>query len=226
MRDHVSRSWKLVIAVAAGLATCSFFEPFYDMGFQGSRVSVSAYRILFGFDEVGQVDPALRALPAHAQRTLLADLNQAIRHDLAGPRPNLLPFHYLSALLMLLIAAVALVRRQLGLFGALFAIAAGLCAIGGWIRMLVLERQTACLDDVFAHPAGGAALLAVAGALALIAGVGAGLWGDPGGLRARRVIVALLPGGASIALELPTRDQDVRVPTATLRRGAAPRRPG
>jgi hypothetical protein len=227
MRDHLGRAWKLVIVVAAGLATGSFFAPFIALRHAPAMVPVSAYRIVIGFDDLGQVDPALRDLPERARDKLLASWNDAIQHEPLAvegkpPPENRIPYYYLSAVLLLAVAAVALARRQLGFWGALFTFGSGLYATWGWTRELVIERRISGAANLSPHIAWGATLLATAGALALVAGIGALLWPDPGGFRARRKIAAVLRRGEGpIAIDMPTAEQDAKVPTATLRRSSA-----
>jgi hypothetical protein len=101
-------------------------------------------------------------------------------------------------------------------------VSGGLCAAWGWTRELLIERRIVSAADLPPHIAWGATLLAVAGAIALVAGIGARLWADPGGFRARRKISALLQRGEGrIAIDMPTAEQNTAVPTATLRRASA-----
>jgi hypothetical protein len=61
-------------------------------------------------------------------------------------------------------------------------------------------------------------VLAVAGALGLLAGIGSMMWPDPGGFRAPRTIAVQLEGEADeVLLPLPTGRRAGRVPKATLR---------
>jgi hypothetical protein len=205
------------------VATFSFFEPFIAISYNGTIVPVSAYRVTVGFDDVGQVDPALRDLPERARNAMLASLNNAIQHETGAPNPrqqsDRIQYYYLSAVLLFAVAAVAIARRQLGMFGGLFTVGAGLCAICGWTRTLLIERRMAQEGGPFVHAAGGATLLAVAGAIALVAGIGALLWMDPGGGRARGKILAVVQRGEGpIEIDMPTREQNAAIPTATLRR--------
>lgn len=234
MRDWLGRGWKLVVVVAAGLASLSFFAPFITLR-HDPMIPVSPYRIVIGFEDIRQIDPALSGLPEKARIEILETLNFSIQHEpfaIQGKKPpaNHIPYYYLSALLLLAVAAVALARRQLGFLGALFTVGGGLGATLGWTRELVLERRLLSEADMSMHIAGGAALLAVAGGLALIAGIGGLVWPDPGGFRARRKIAALVQRGEGpVAIDMPTAEQNAMVPSATLRRpsgraGAKPRR--
>ncbi|MEO7731230.1 MAG: hypothetical protein ABIY55_09680 [Kofleriaceae bacterium] len=227
MTDSIGRAWKLVILVAAGLATYSFFQPFYTVRVGDAVIPVSAYRIVVGFTEVAQLDPDLRA-PADPAR-LLADFNDAIRQETSdnpnvAPQASRIPAYYLSALTLLVVGGVACARRRLGLIGSLFTLGAGLCATWGCTRHALIARHATHAGEVYTLSAA-PLWLGAAGLLALLAGVGAFVWADPGGFRARRTISALVVRGEGpVALEMPSGARDAAIPTATLK---APRgKPG
>jgi hypothetical protein len=233
MSDSIGRAWKLVILVAAGLATFSFFQPFYTVRVADVTVPVSAYRIVFGFTDLAQLGLELRASSAEdAAPRLLTALNGAIGQEtLDNPnRPvqaSRIPAYYLSAVALFIVGVVACARRRLGLLGSLFTLAAGLCAAWGVTRHALMARHP--LNSVEALTHSGAPLwLGVAGALAVLAGVGALVWADPGGFRARRTISALVHrGDGPVDLEMPSDAHGAAIPKATLKappRG--PQRPG
>jgi hypothetical protein len=227
MGARFGRAWKLVVVVAAGLATFSFFTPFVEISHEHLTVPVSAYRIVAGFDEVGQIDPALRKLPPRARHEQLETWNYAIQHEpyvVLGQRPRAshVPYYYLSAALLLVVSAIAIARRQLSLLAALYAVAGGLGATGSWLHELSIGRLMSSPVELAAHITWGATLLAIAGAIALVAGIGALLWVDPGGFRAARKITALVEHGEGpVAIDMPTSEQDATIPTATLRAPSA-----
>lgn len=184
-----------MVLVAAGLVILGFFEPFVEAPTRPHPIQMSPYRILVGYDDIGQLDPSLRALPDDARAQRLDYLNRSfdeepiIDNKFTGRgQPSRIPHCFLTGLLLLAIAVVALWRRQLGLVGSLFTIAGGLGATYGWTRELVLERHTLHAGGLPSHLVWGAAFLVAAGALALLAGVGALLWSDPGGFLPRRTI--------------------------------------
>jgi hypothetical protein len=222
MADSIGRSWKLVILVAAGLATFSFFQPFYTVRVAGVTVPVTAYRIVFGFSDVTQLDPDLRATSAADAERMLALFNDAIRHEsLDDPnRPtqtSRIPAYYVSAIALILVGLVACARRRLGLLGSLVTLGAGLCATWGCTRHALMARHATHAGDVLTH-SGAPLWLGMAGFLALLAGVGAFVWADPGGFRAPRTISALLVRGeGAVPLAMPSADRNAAIPTATLK---------
>jgi hypothetical protein len=228
VREHVGRSWKLVVLVAAGLGVLAFFEPFIeipiDLPTAPRTMQLSAYRVLVGFDDIGQFDPALRQLPVRKQREALAELNDSLAQeivtqgDLYRVHASRIPHCFLSVLLLLAVAAVALARRELGLLGSLFAIGGGLGATYAWSRVLSLARHTQAAGGVPSHLLWGGAVMAAAGALGLLAGIGSMLWPDPGGFRSPRTITVQLEGDDDeVRLPIPTGRRAARMPKATLR---------
>ena len=222
MADSIGRSWKLVILVAAGCAVFSFFQPFYTARVAGVTVSVTAYRIVLGFTDVTQLDPSLRATSSAEAARALAMFNDAIRHEVVDDpnRPtqaSRIPAYYLSAIALLIVGVIACARRRLGLLGSLATLAAGLCATWGCTRHALMARHATHAGDVFTHT-GAPLWLGIAGFLALLAGVGAFVWADPGGFRAPRTISALLARGEpAVALAMPSADRNAAIPTATLK---------
>lgn len=217
----------MLVAVAAGLGMLAFFVPFLESRFAGREVGISPYRLVVGFDDVGVYDPALRAAPEAQRAAWLAALNASLGRenvrvfvDEVGSQPSRVPYFFLAVAVLIVAAAHALARRQLGLLGALAAIGGGLGAIGGWSRQLLLERETVRIGaEVVSHLAPSAVVFLIAGVVALIGGVGALCWPDPGGYRARRKIFArLVIGEGPVPIDMPSGEQDARVPRAELRR--------
>jgi hypothetical protein len=222
MRTWVARSWKLFVAAAAVLGAVSFFEPFFAVGSGDISIPVSAFRVMAGFDDAAQLLPVMREAPEPQRSTLLARWNDMIQHEAVGPdlrpQPSRIPYFYLSVATLLLVAAVALVRRELSFFAALATVGAGLCALWGWSREVLLLRHAAETAERVITLASGGTLLGVVGLIALVVGIGALLWPDPGGFWPPRTISVLVARGeAPVEIEMPTSAANAAVPTATLR---------
>lgn len=185
-----------MIVLAAGLGVLAFFLPFHRYELGARDLDVSAYRIVVGFDRAAQLDPAHAELEPWRQDRILRAFNHAIAHEqsrdgfgdeLSKERRSPVPYYFAAAIGLVLIAASCLWTRCLGLFGALGAIACGLCALWGYTRELLVDRNIARtalalgkLVDT-STVAAGATLLLVVGLFALIAGVGGLAFVDPGG---------------------------------------------
>jgi hypothetical protein len=185
-------------------------------------VKVSAYRIVFGFDDVAQLDPALRAEPARDRYLRLTTFNDAIRHDITTPvgvigTPSTVPVYYLAAILLLAVAGAAVALRQLEMVGAIVTIAGGLWALCGWTGALVHAQRALQAGSKVVYGGAGVSLLAAAGVIALAAGIGALIWGDPGGFRAPRTLSMRTRG------EVPRSPGRIALPTARLLRRSRPR---
>jgi hypothetical protein len=93
--------------------------------------------VLVGFDDIGEYDPALRQLPPGKRDQMLTELNDSLAQevvmqgDFYRERASRIPHCFLSVLLLLAVAIVALARRELGMLGSLFAIGGGLGATYG-----------------------------------------------------------------------------------------------
>src|SRR4029453_8854252 len=120
------------------------------------------------------------------------------------PQSSRVPYFYLGTALLLVIAATALARRELGFFASLATVACGLVGVGGWTRELLLLRHSFAGGHATIALASGPHLLAVGGVRAVAAGGGALIWPDPGGFRARgKISVQLQRGEAAVALDMP-----------------------
>jgi hypothetical protein len=225
MAERLGRIWKLIVVVAAGVSALSFVLPYLRVDHDPADVPVSAYRILIGFDDVAQIDPALRRLPAREQAEVLDAWNATVRTELKilgqtdiRPQASRVPYFYAGAALLLIVAAIAIARRELGFFASLATMAGGLIGVWGWTRELLRLRHILPGDFATTALSSGAHLSAVAGAIALVAGVGALIWPDPGGFRApRKISVQLQRGEGPVAIDMPTVGRGAAIPTATLR---------
>lgn len=189
----VGRSWKLVLALATGLGVWAFFLPIHRHHVGDLAVEVSAYRILNGFEAATQVDPDAARLDAHDQERLLANVNELVQnegrpdpHHIGEIKntPSWVPFYFLTVVGLALITLVVLIRRNLGPLTSAGALVLGLGAIGLVLRELVIDRHGVSeLGARASTTAYGGAVLAIAGALAMIAGIGGLLVADPGGFR-------------------------------------------
>ncbi len=196
MRDTVGRSWKLLVLVAAGLGVWSFFLPIHRYTRDGaSDLHVSAYRVARGYERAVDIDPSYASLERWQQDRIVRDTNETIQYVTHGgtsyvPRTqsrSLVPYYFTSIAILVLVALFVFVTRTLGTFTALTSLVMGLAALGAVLRELVVDRRVADVAERASSSVGSAAaVLAFAGALALIAGVGGLLVPDPGGFRAKR----------------------------------------
>lgn len=218
--------WKLLVMVAAGLGTLSFFMPFLECEYGDARVPASPYRILIGLNDVAQIDPALRSLPEADRARLLEAWNATVRREVTmsiiqtptGQQASRIPYFYLATASLLVIAAIAVARRELGFLATFGTVGAGLGGIWGWTRELLLIRHSFSGSNPLVALSSGATLFVIASAIALTAGIGSLVWADPGGFRARRkILVQLQRGDAPVEIDMPTDEQSAAMPTATLR---------
>ena len=145
---------KLVLLAAGLVGGLAFFLPF----------RVEQGRDIVPMNALHEVedDPGLCDAPLTRGINLI---NDDCLHDKIPHHRSYIPFYFLSAIVFLLIGIVALVRGRVGGFGALGGFAAALLALGGPLRELRAH------DHNNSSLAIGAALLAISGALALVASV-------------------------------------------------------
>ena len=226
MVERFGRTWKLFVMVAAGLGTLSFFMPFLECEIGGARIPASPYRILIGASDIAQIDPALGSLPGADRARLLEAFNATVRREttmgivasVTGQQASRIPYFYLSTAALLVIAAMAAARRELGFLSGFGTVGAGLGGVWGWTRELLLIRHSFPGEYLPIALSSGATLFVSASAIALLAGIASLVWADPGGFRARRkILVQLQRGDDPIAVDMPTEEQSAAIPTATLR---------
>jgi hypothetical protein len=161
------RLLKLVLLVAGALGGIGFFLPFVH---DGDR-SISARDALTRVEEDWTLcdRPLTRGLylpPDECKHTVYGQ-DQPV-----GPAPthrSYLPFYFVGPAVMLVVAAIALVRRRLGGLLALCALPASLVAIGGPLRELRVHHDLGW----------GAALLAISGVVGLIVAIAGVGWSEP-----------------------------------------------
>lgn len=154
---------KVLVLVAGCLGAIGFFQPFFDYG----DLPVSAKRIITGFtaQEAGLEEHRLgdlRELNEHVQ------LERGVVLGAGSSHRSPVPYYFLSAIVMVIVGAVSLIRGRFSGFAALFSLSAAMLALGGWLRELRLHRMLAPNGGEVVLSTG-ATLLVVSGAIALIA---------------------------------------------------------
>jgi hypothetical protein len=158
---------KFLLLAASCIGAIGFFLPFRYSG----ECAKSARDLVGQLDEDWSMcdSPAIRGVinitPKECNTVIGADGQPA------GPAPRHYaypPLFFLSCALMAVLAGIAIVRRRLGGFVALFSILAALLALGGPVREANHHYALSW----------GAALLAISGALALVVGISGMLWDE------------------------------------------------
>jgi hypothetical protein len=156
---------KFILLVAGGLGAIGFVLPFLH----------DRDRSISALDAIGRVEDDWTLCDARLTRGVNlppAECNNAIvlgEDYPRGPAPrhcSYVPFYFIACAVMLVLAAIAIVKRRLGGLLALLVLPAALAAIGGPLRELRVQH----------HLGWGAALLAIAGMLALAVSIIGAVW--------------------------------------------------
>jgi hypothetical protein len=146
---------KVLVLLAGCVGVLGFFQPFFEF----REHPISAYRMLHGtnFDDsfvyrLTKLRDDHNAVPWQSGPYVEVD-----RH--ASP----VPMYFASAIVMIVVALVAFAMRRFSGFGALFSLAAGMLAIGGWLRELRIDRDLV--------RAGGQAMMTSGATLLLVSGL-------------------------------------------------------
>lgn len=151
---------KVVVLLAGLIGVLGFFQPFFTYDDE----PVSAYRIARGpHVEDGRV--VHRVLHIRDPRT--TDWFQDPFFESAD-HPSPVPFYFASAIAMIAVAFVAFAMRRLSGFVALFSLAAGMLAIGGWLNEVRIDRDLV-RAGFHTMMTTGATLLLASGVLAFVA---------------------------------------------------------
>jgi hypothetical protein len=147
---------KVLVLLAGLIGVLGFFQPFY--AYRGHEVS--AYRIVRSAEEPGSIVAEITEVRAHEYMVAWPQVRPRVE---PSSRTSPVPIYFASAIVMILVAFVAFAMRRLSGFGALFSLAAGMLAIGGWLNELRVERDRA--------RAGFEEMLTTGGTLLLVSGL-------------------------------------------------------
>lgn len=148
---------KVVVLLAGLIGVLGFFQPFF--AYRGHEVS--AYRIVRGSQYPGgRIVGEIADLRADHDYSPSWQINPPIE-----PSGNMspVPIYFASAIVMVLVGLVAFAMRRFSGFGALFSLAAGMLAIGGWLNEVRVDRDLV--------RAGFRAMLTTGGTLLLVSGL-------------------------------------------------------
>jgi len=165
------KAWKYLVLLGGIAGIAGFFLPLINFSSSdgGIEGSVSAYQIVRGIDDVGELvegtKPIVAASP-DAQR-FVTTFNEQL-----GRYRGVLVGLYVPAALLALLGALAGIRRKLGRIAALLAIALGLANAGIWILFYQVSLDATATAGTASLGIGVHMLLA-AGIAALLAGLGA-----------------------------------------------------
>jgi hypothetical protein len=160
---------KVVVLLAGLIGVLGFFQPFFEF----AEEPVSAYRIVRGpFGDGGGTVSRVARLRDLSDNDPVNDLRYSDPVDRSlsiGPVPTSpVPIYFASAVVMILVGLVAFAMRRFSGFAALFSLAAGMLAIGGWLNEVRIDRDLV-RAGARAMMTTGATLLLVSGLLGFAA---------------------------------------------------------
>jgi hypothetical protein len=151
---------KVLVLLAGMVGVLGFFQPFFEY----DKQPISAYRIVRGTHVDGGtvVHRVLHMRDPHSQDWDGREFPET------GDHTSPVPFYFASAFVMILVALVAFAMRRLSGFAALFSLAAGMLAIGGYLNEVRIDREVV-RAGFHAMLTSGASLLLVSGLLGFAA---------------------------------------------------------
>lgn len=170
------RAWKYLVLIGGIAGIAGFFLPLLAFRSEQVTLSVSAYQIVSGIDDVRRlVEEAkpMAAASADARQQL-----EAISAELERYRGVLVAV-FAPAVALALLGALCGARHKMGRLAGLIAIALGLVNAGIW---LVFFQVVMDEPDVRVNLGFGLHLVLIAGALGTLAGLGALVAPDRGGV--------------------------------------------
>jgi hypothetical protein len=174
------KAWKFLVLVGGIAGVAGFFLPFFSFASEKDQlvISVSAYQIVSGIDDVNQLVEGAKpmaAANADAKQALVA-----VNEELEKYRFALVAV-FAPAVALALLGALAGVRRRMGRIAGIIAILLGLANVSVWL----LFYQVAVDEPGMTATMGfGLHLVLIAGLLGGFAGFGALLAPDRGDVAA------------------------------------------
>jgi hypothetical protein len=115
-----------------------FFQPFF--AYRGDKIS--AHRIVRGPTiPGGRIVADIAKLRAEKNEAPTWQLRPRIDPSLPAAHTSPVPIYFASAIVMILVGLVAFAMRRFSGFAALFSLAAGMLAIGGWLNEVRIDRD-------------------------------------------------------------------------------------
>ncbi len=170
---------KFLVLVGGIVGIVSFFLPLIAVKDSGVEGAVSAFQIVKGLDKASEVvTGAAGELAKTAEEAGAAELQKATAeaNDAFGKIKTVVMAIYAPALLLLIIGAIAVMKKQFGRVGGTFAFLFGLIGLGIWAILNAAANEVAA-DIAKGGGAGESVkgiamhLLMVTGALGLVGGL-------------------------------------------------------
>ena len=128
----------MVVLLAGLVGVLGFFQPFFT--YRGDKIS--AYRIMRGSTVPGgRIVADLTNLRADKDDVPKWELAPRIEPSLQSAPMSPVPIYFASAAVMILVGLLAFAMRRFSGFAALFSLAAGMLAIGGWLNEVRTDRD-------------------------------------------------------------------------------------
>ncbi len=157
---------KYVVLVAGMVGVVGFFFPFFTLTYDGHRADFSADSLVTGIDDIADHAPTLRNLDPVAAQNLNSGL-ATFNEDLKPVRPLFVVVFIPSVLLV----ALGVLGLALGRFGRGLATIAVLCGIAALAIYLLLGGLSCEFSQGKGGLGLGARLVAVSGAIGVVAGL-------------------------------------------------------
>ncbi len=176
------RAWKHLLLLLGLLGVSGLFAPMLEVKQGRIAVELSARQLSFGFQETHSL--LERELPKLAEKYLPGSVRSTRRDlQLVSEASRWAALAYVPAGLMVLLGLIGILRRRFGRALGTLALLCGFASIGAWAGLrfgIELALREAELQKTQVALLFGAHLLLVAGAAAVIAGIGALISPDRG----------------------------------------------